>query len=220
MEKKPAFVYILIGLWATIGVFFIIMLVVHTTYYLDAIASYNRFSLGPSDYVGYMTFMLIIQIILYLFIVICSYIITYGTFVKKSWSWLLGIILSSFLGFYIFQGIQSIGLFIIMGNFGQVFSNLYTGFQVILFILLMFFIPIILFIMTRPYVRNYFIISSTISQQPVVTKENETGAFKRMISKIIECPYCGETQEVQGILGEKATVTCKKCKTMGVFHFR
>ncbi len=156
MEKKPNFIYILTGLWVTIGVLFIIMLVIHTTYYLDQIASYRSILPGQSDFATSMTFLLILQFSLFLFIVICSYIITYGTFIKKSWSWLFGIILTSFLGFYIFQGIQLIGYSIMMGSFGLMFSNLYTGFQFILYILIMFFIPSLLFILTRPHVKTYF----------------------------------------------------------------
>lgn len=156
MEKKPAFVYILIGLWITIGVLFLIMLVIHTTYYIDQIATYSGGSFDESNFAVVMIFNLILQFLLFLFIVICSYIIAYGTFMKKSWSWLFGIILSSFLGFYIYRGIQLIGYSIIMRNFDQIFSHIYIGFQFILYVLIIFLIPSLLFILTRPYVKTYF----------------------------------------------------------------
>lgn len=156
MEKKPAFVYILIGLWITIGVLFLVMLVIHTTYYIEQIASYRESPFGESNFTVGLKFNFILQFLLFLFIVICSYILAYGTFMKKSWSWLFGIILSSFLGFYIFQGIQLIGYSIIMKYFSQIFSNLYGGYHFILNVLLIFLIPSLLFILTRPYVKTYF----------------------------------------------------------------
>ena len=65
MEKKPNFIYMLTGLWFTIGVLFFLMLVIHTTYYLDQIASYKSLSYGQSDFAASMRFMLIIQFSLF-----------------------------------------------------------------------------------------------------------------------------------------------------------
>ena len=60
-----------------------------------------------------------------------------------------------------------------------------------------------------------------IKQQTVVqTKEREIETSDKMITKTIKCPTCGETQEVQGVLGERVKFTCKKCNGEGVFHFR
>ncbi len=154
--KKTAFVYILIGLWITIGVLFLLMLVIHTTYYLGRIVSFRGITNDASNIAAGLNFYLILQFLLFLFIVISSFINVYGIFMKKSWSWLFGIILSSFLAYYIFQGIYIIGYSIIVKNFGQMFSDLYTGFQFILYVPIMFFIPSLLFILTRPYVKAYF----------------------------------------------------------------
>jgi hypothetical protein len=84
------------------------------------------------------------------------------------------------------------------------FSNLNIGYLSLFWII--GFIPTLLYVYC--YYTTYKIL------------KNEKEAFKRMISKTIICPSCGETQEVQGFLGKKATVSCKKCKTEGVFHFR
>ena len=52
---------------------------------------------------------------------------------------------------------------------------------------------------------------------------NRRGVEKKKIktiTKTIKCPACGETQKVQGVLGERVEVTCKKCNGKGVLHFR
>lgn len=58
--------------------------------------------------------------------------------------------------------------------------------------------------------------SVVIYKTPVPTEEKQ----REKIIKTIKCPSCGETQEVQGVLGERVEVTCKKCNGKGVFHFR
>jgi len=83
-------------------------------------------------------------------------------------------------------------------------------------------IGIIIWLIIRP--KKIMIVDESgraIKQQTIVqTKEREIETFDKMITKTIKCPACGETQEVQGILGERGKVTCKKCNSEVVFYFR
>jgi len=88
--------------------------------------------------------------------VLSAFILAYGTFLKKSWSWITGVMLSSFLGYFAYSGIQLIWSLISMGNIDQLFANLYIGFHYTTYLLMIFFVPAILFILTRPVVKAYF----------------------------------------------------------------
>jgi len=156
MEQRPNLIYVLIILWTIIGILFLGLLITYTTNYLDQLNSKGSLSFSNSKFDTMMNFSLVLYILLFLFIVIFSFLLAYGTFIKKSWSWLLGIMISSFSGFFAYLGIQSLGNLIIMDNFSQMFANAYSTFQYVTFFMMIFFVPILLIILTRPGVKAYF----------------------------------------------------------------
>lgn len=209
MNQKPKIIYILIILWIVISVLFIGIAIKRTLDHLDYLDSISAFETVPFPITAITTFSYILYTILSTIIIALSFILAYGTFIKKSWSWLIGIILSSFLAFFAFTAIHLIGSGVIMENLDQTFNN----FESVAYILMLFFVPCLMVLLTRPGVKTYF--GKTVVQ----TEEREIKTFNKMITETIKCPSCGETQEVQGVLGERVEVTCKKCNGKGVFHF-
>jgi hypothetical protein len=143
MEQKTNLIYVLTALWIIIGVLFLGSLITYGSYFFDSNFSPMFFSSAA-------------YFILLLFITMIAFVLTYGTFTKKSWSWLIGIMFSSFLGFHAYQGVMIIGNTIMMGNIDGIFRTPYSGFQYVTFFLTIFFVPILLFILTRPTVKAYF----------------------------------------------------------------
>ncbi len=156
MEQKPNLVYILIILWVVIGILFLGLLITYMTNYLDQIGSMGGAPLGDSQWQTMMNFSFAMYFILFLSITAFSFLLAYGSYMKKNWSWLIGIMTASFLGFFIFLGIQSIGTLIIMDYSDQIFSTTYSSYQYISYILLIFLVPCMLFIIIRPEVKTYF----------------------------------------------------------------
>jgi DNA-directed RNA polymerase subunit RPC12/RpoP len=82
------------------------------------------------------------------------------------------------------------------------------------YIFFIFLAPCQIFLLMRPEVKLYF------GKGIVQTKDREIYTFNKMTTKTIKCPDCGKIQEVQGILGERVEVTCKKCNSKGFVNFR
>lgn len=214
MNQKPKIIYILIILWIVIGVLVFGIAVKRTLDHLDSIDSISEV---PNDSLPtmndsittYVTFSYVMYTILYTIIIVLSFILAYGTFIKKSWSWDISIMLSAFLTYFVFTAIFLIGSGVIMGQLDQIFNN----FESVANILMLFFVPCLIVLLTRPEVKAY------LGKRIVQTREREIKTFNKMTTKTIKCPACGEIQEVQGVLGEGVEVTCKKCNVKGVFKF-
>jgi len=155
MEQKPYLVYILIILWIVIGILFLGCLITYTTDYFDQLESRSDFHFD-SKWDTMMDFSFAISFLLFLFIVVFSFLLVYWIFTRKSWAWLLGIMISSFLGLYIYSGIQSIGYLIIMDYFDRMFDTAYFTFQYVTYFVMIFFVPLLLIIFTRPQIKTYF----------------------------------------------------------------
>ncbi|MCK4364470.1 MAG: hypothetical protein KAW45_00295 [Thermoplasmatales archaeon] len=153
MEKKPTNIYILLILWIGISIIFSGILIIHTLRYLDTL-SFHSGSISELDL--YISYSFILYLLLYLGIIILSAVSSYGTLFNKKWSWLIGIMFSSFLGYHVFLGIYMVGIMIINESFDNIFTDIQTGFQYIGYIFLIFLIPTSLFILTRKEVRAYF----------------------------------------------------------------
>ena len=152
MNQKPKIIYILVILWIAIGVLFIGTAVKRTLDYLDYLDLTDASAMGQFTFTTAMTFSYVLYTILFIIIVTLSFLLAYGSFIKKSRSWLIGIILSSFLIFFVFQAIYLIGGGIIMENLDQMFNN----FEYVAYVLMLFFVPCLMVILTRPVVKAYF----------------------------------------------------------------
>jgi len=150
MNQKPKIIYILVILWIVIGVLFLGAAVKRTLDHLDYLDTTSAF--GMDYFTTITTFSYVLYTILFIIIIVLSFILAYGTFIKKSWSWLIGIMLSSFLAFFAFLAIYLIGAGVIMENLDQVFNN----FEFVAYILMLFFVPCLMVLLTRPGVKAYF----------------------------------------------------------------
>jgi len=151
MTEKSKIIYILVILWIVIGVLFIGTAVQKISEYLNVIDSFGGFG-SPDDITKSMTFSYVVYTTQFIIIIALSFILAYSSFRKKSQSWLIGIILSSFLIHFVVQAIYFIGFAIIRENFGLIFSN----FEYITYMLMLFIVPCVIFILTRPKVKEYF----------------------------------------------------------------
>jgi hypothetical protein len=162
MEKKPHLINILIVLWAIVCFFFLGLLVTHISDYKAQLESMDdSYSMGgsyfqDSKWNAIQNFNFVTYFILYLFLTISAFLLAFGTFIKKSWSWFFGMMFSSFLGFYVFLGITSIGSLMIMDNIDNMFTTPYSAFHYTTSFALIFLVPIFLFTLTRPSVKTYF----------------------------------------------------------------
>jgi len=162
MEQKPNLIYVLIVLWIIIGILFFGLLAISTTNYLEQLESRsNSIFGGDEQWNAVSDFYFVMYFILFLGITIISFLLIFGTFFQKNWSWLIGIMCASSLSFWVWLGLVSIGSSIIMERIDQMFANLYSGFTFISYIMMIFLIPILLIILTRSSVKAYFGITQT-----------------------------------------------------------
>jgi len=138
-------------LWIVIGVLFLGVAVKRTLDHLDYLDSTSAFGMD-SFFTTITTYSYVLYTILFIIIIVLSFILAYGTFIKKSWSWLIGIMLSSFLAFFAFTAIYFIGYGVIMENLDQMFNN----FESVAYIWMLFFVPCLMVFLTRPEVKAYF----------------------------------------------------------------
>lgn len=151
INEKPIIIYILVTMWIVIGVSTIGIVAHRTSTFWDYIESLDRVNM-PDNITNAMTFNYVFFIILFTIIIIISFLLAYSSFMKKSYSWLIGLMFSSFLIYFVIQVISSIGLFVIYGKFDVLFNNL----EYIVYIFMLFIVPIVIFIHTRPKVNLYF----------------------------------------------------------------
>jgi hypothetical protein len=208
MVRKPNIIYLLVILWIIIGVIFIGIAISSTQETLDFIDSFGNYE---DEFSTLVVYSLVSSLILYIICIILSFLLAYGTFIKKELFWLIGLMFSSFLLYFVFSAINLIGGGIIRGSIGRMFDTDFHNFALIFFI---FLAPCQIFFLTRPEVKSYF------GKGIVQTKDREIYTFNKMTTKTIKCPDCGKIQEVQGILGERVEVTCKKCNSKGFVNFR
>lgn len=208
MNQKPKIIYILVILWIIIGVLFIGTAISRTLSTLDSLDIMGKSA--PDKFTASIIFSYVSYTILLIIIIILSFLLAYESYIKKDLFWLIGLMLSSFLITFVINAINIIGAGIIAENLFQMFNS----FEYIAYILLIFLVPCQIFLLTRPEVKVYF------GKSVVQTKEREIRTFDKTITKTIECPSCGETQKIQGVLGESVEVTCKKCNKKGFHQFR
>ena len=150
MNQKPKIIYILVILWIIIGVLFIGVAISRT---LDTMRFLGFSSRGGSDeFTTAIIFQYIIYTILFVIIIILSFLLSYESFIKKELFWLIGLMFSSFLLYFVFQAIYFIGSGIIAENMVQMLNS----FDYIAYILLIFLVPCQIFLLTRPEVKVYF----------------------------------------------------------------
>jgi len=207
MVRKPNTIYILVILWIIIGVIFIGIATSSTQETLDNIDGFIKYN---DEFTAFVVYSLVSSLILYVICIILSLLLAYGTYINKELFRLIGLMFSSFLLYFVFSAINLIGGSIIRGSIDHMFD----AFHYFAYIFFIFLAPCQIFLLTRPEVKSYF------GKKFVQNKEGDDKSFKNIITKTIICAACGETQEVQGTLGERVEVTCKKCNSKGVFNFR
>jgi hypothetical protein len=133
MNQKPTTIYILVILWIIIGVLFI-----------------GR-TISLIEYLGLYGLYIstVISIIVGIICIIFSFLLAYGTFIKKELFWLIGLMFSSFLFYFVLQGINSIGMILR-------FTNVIRIFYYVAPIFFIFLVPCQIFLLTRPEVKIYF----------------------------------------------------------------
>ena len=149
--KKSILIYFLITLWIVIGVLFICVIYYKYSEYSDYIGIYDRFE-SPNSWINAMTFNYIIFIILFIIVITIAFLLALLTFIKKSQSWLVGLMFSSFLLYFAFQAIHFIGFGVLSGNLRQ-FSR---TFEYITYMCMLIIAPLVILILTRTEVKTYF----------------------------------------------------------------
>jgi len=153
MNGKPSLVYVLIILWILVGILFAGTLIKRTTDHLDYLEQTEGYSSYFDDSFNTLqNFSFYLYALLFIAIIIISCLLVYGMLLDKKWSWLISIMLTSFLGMFLFMGIYMIGAASIMENFSEYFEN----FEFITYLLMIFIVPILLFILMRPEVKSHF----------------------------------------------------------------
>ena len=134
MNQKPKIIYILVILWIIIGVLFIGIAISRT---LDTLHFLDSASRGGSDkFTTAITFQYIIYTILFIIIIILSFLLAYESFIKKDLFWLIGLMFSSFLIYFVFQAIYFIGSGIIAENIVQMLNSFdYIAYMLLIFLL-------------------------------------------------------------------------------------
>jgi len=148
--------YVLFVLWIVVGIIFIGYFIVHSLNYLDQMDTISGSAFGSSQWDVQMTYSYVTYMVLYLIITVFAFLLAYGTFFKKPWAWLTGIMLSSFLGFFAYVGIQAIGIYVIMDYWDNLFSTLYSSLTFISYIAMIIVVPCLLFVLLRPDIKAYF----------------------------------------------------------------
>ena len=153
MDAKPRLVYILMILWIIIAILFAGNLIEATTDYLDyreetdQHPSYSWHDLDMHQYFYFIMYALLFTVIIFV-----SCLLIYGMFFDKRWSWLIGTIFASFLIMFVFHGLYSFGSAII----GDYLDYYFEIFRFITNLLMIFIVPILLFILMRPEVKSHF----------------------------------------------------------------
>ena len=96
MIQKPNIIYLLVILWIIIGVIFIGIAISSTQENLDFIDSFGNYE---DEFSTMVVYSLISSLILFIICIILSFLLAYGTFIKKELFWLIGLMFSSFLLF-------------------------------------------------------------------------------------------------------------------------
>jgi len=153
MEKKPILIWVLVIFWLVIGISYISLMYSQIQNYLDYTAMYSDVSpmLKSSIMDNYLLFSLIINLLLYFYILIFSIINSYFTLFKKE-KWLIAIIFTSSLLYTIYYGLVLLGS-ILLRDYNHDLSQ-YTFYLPIFITMIL--APIQLFILTRPLVKKYY----------------------------------------------------------------
>ncbi|KYK20137.1 hypothetical protein AYK21_01580 [Thermoplasmatales archaeon SG8-52-2] len=120
--ERSAFIEILAALWIIIGFLFICIAFQRTSDYLDLTGGIIRS--GEGYFLSEMLFHWAFFTIIFILIIILSFLLAYGSLMKKTRSWLIGIMLSSFLTYFGLYGILILGLTVISEDYGDALLNL------------------------------------------------------------------------------------------------
>ena len=90
MKKRPISIYILILLWLTLSIMFILWGIFSLSVYLEVPGWLSLRTLQPQVYFGYLISTIIWFVFSSLFL-----IFAYGTFIGDSWTWTTGLIFST-----------------------------------------------------------------------------------------------------------------------------
>jgi len=152
MEQKPKLVYFLIILWIILGVLLLGIFITQIINHLDSLQSAEEFpSIYKNEYLRQITFSYISSEIFFIVISLFAFILAHAAFINKKWCWLIGIMYTSALAFFVYSAIVMIGNFIVQGSITGL-----GNFLVIVYISMIFFVPCILYILTRPIIKEYF----------------------------------------------------------------
>jgi hypothetical protein len=143
-------IYVLVIFWIVIGMLFIGAVFQRTSDYFHYIDSFSGHMGG--EIIDFTTFHYALYIILFIIIIIFSFLLAICTFIKKGQSWLIGLMFCSFLLCFGFQAIYFIGFLIISGKSDQFFRS----FEYITYMCMLIIIPFVILILTRPKVKAYF----------------------------------------------------------------
>jgi len=153
MKQKPKHVYGVILLWIIIALLFLGLITTRTMDFFDYYDSFSEFGSMEGSISNLMTFSYITYIILFIVIVVLSFLMAYSAIFSKGRLWLPSVIVASFLGFFMFQALYILGMSLIRNNVGEIFEN----FESVTYILLLIFVPVLLFLLTRPVVESYYL---------------------------------------------------------------
>lgn len=154
MEEKHENIYILFSLWLTIS-FLLLGLFVYQVY---AYSEYLNFSGGfRSSFAASITFSQIWALIFSLILVVLSFLLVYGTYVRRGWGWIGGLMFSPYiLLFYGNSAVILVGTLLLSGNYEVYFNNVYTVIYVIATIVLPFLAFFVVYLLFRPQIKTYF----------------------------------------------------------------
>jgi len=154
MEKKPFFIFIIMIVWILIAVFYIF----RTAYLVYLFQNFNdMFNLHSIEMYSAQVFSYISNILYSLFFIVVSLILALFSFIKKGWTWIFGLMISSYLllsnGF---ESINLLGVSIIGDRFNNIFGEMFYTLYFISMIALTILAIIIIVLSFNPSVKSYF----------------------------------------------------------------
>lgn len=153
MKQKPKHVFGVILLWIIIALLFLGSAITRIIDLFDYYDSNSGFDSVGGSMSNLMTFTYGIYIILFFIIAVLSLLMAYGAIFCKGKLWLPSVISVSFLGFFIFQALYILGVGLMRESVVEIFEN----FESVTYVLLLIFVPVLLFLLTRPVVESYYL---------------------------------------------------------------
>ena len=162
MLQKPKEVWILIATWIIMGIILIGVAIQRAMQQMQLMNMYNAIPYSQFSFSGMFNFTFIFLILFdVLSIVIVFLLIFLTVFSAYKIIWLLGVIYTSALLYFVYSGLMIIGVLISSGYYYPFFNN----FSYLSVILMTFIVPIALYFVTRPTVRKYY-------EKPEISTQN------------------------------------------------